>query len=528
MAGKIQKKNEQKNVSTQENKKGFDKKLVLKKHSPHKKPKRSQKSKKEKNFDKINPDMIIPSGTKEPAILNLLTKFKEIIYKEFLIPKGSQILIAVSGGVDSIVLLDLFANISEENNLALKILHYNHRLRKDAETDEKFVLDLAAKYNIKAYSSSGDVLGYASANGLSLEQAGRTLRYRYFENMAKNLNAQYIATAHTMDDSVETFFLNLFRGSGLTGLSGIPSSRQLSKNLQIIRPLLRSKKEELIEYARARKLEWREDETNQMYNYTRNKIRLDLIPKLKNDYNPSVIDVINRASKIFSGADEFIKKHIATTLKNYVKKKNNNRFSINISLLKSLDDFLQGEIIQSAVTTIFKTQNLNMQTIDRIVSLMDSPIGSRVEISNRIITFKDRDRLIFVKDFEVNKFNISISKTGTYEVGDYILTLEEVKKKDIVFSEDPSEEFFDYDLIPGILHIRNWEEGDNFNPLGMNGTMKISDFLINLKIPLLDKYNIMVLTTKTEIIWVCGFRISNKFKITDGTKRFLKVSLKRK
>lgn len=508
---------------------GENRKLIIHSDSSHKKPKEGKmKAKRGKNLFVINQDMLLSPFVKEPEIIDLLLKFKQVLTMEIDIPKGSDIIVAVSGGVDSVVLLDLFVNISNEYNFTIKVVHYNHKLRKNSDRDEKFVIGLAKKYNIKCYNSSGDVLGYANANQMSLEQAGRILRYKYFENMAKNLGINYIATAHNLNDSVETFFLNLFRGSGLTGLAGIPISRQLDKNIQIVRPLISFKKDEIIRYAQERNLKWVEDETNEMFNYTRNRIRHDLIPKLQKDYNASILDIVIRTSKIIRGADDFIKMHINSILKSYIKKRNSNRFTLNISLIKSLDYFIQGELIQSALNSIFKIQNVSLQTIDRIIDLMDSPVGAKLDVTNRITAFKDREKLVFIRDFEIKKINMAISKIGSHDIDDYILRLEEVKKKDIVFSEDPTEEFFDYDLVPNLLHIRNWEPGDSFSPLGLNGTMKMSDFLINLKIPLFDKYKILVLSSGTEIIWVCGLRISDKFKITESTRRYLKAFLKKK
>ncbi|MFH1050472.1 MAG: tRNA lysidine(34) synthetase TilS [bacterium] len=478
------------------------------------------------SYEYLNKEFLFNKNSKgydEYKAMNL--KVDNFVFKELYLNPDSTFLLAVSGGVDSIAMLDIFANLTVRYPLLkLSVAHFNHKLRYEtSDRDQKLVVETCKKYKIPCFSESGNVRGYAESKGIGIEYAARILRYRFLEKIAQKVQAQYLATAHTSDDSAETFFINLFRGSGLTGLSGIPSKRTLSKKLTLVRPLICLRKYELIEYAQSRKLQWCEDETNQLMQYTRNKIRLEIIPKIEEHFSSSVIGTINRAQKLLQGADSIVSKHVQKTIPVLIKDKSNGRFSIKLSLFSTLEPFLQGEVLQKVLSNNFNLPYVPMQTIDRILELDEKPVGTVCEINKNYIVLKDRDSLIFSKLDNPFDVFIPIKKEGVFSINDKKVKLEKVKKKQVKFTINPNIEFIDWDLVPSILYLRNWRQGDVFKPLGMDGSMKISDFLTNNKVTLLDKSNVLLLSTKSEIIWICGMRLSDTFKITENTMKFLRI-----
>jgi len=483
-----------------------------------------EKIKKDK---KINQKFLVSEKDQtNPTIKQLMNKVIQTLEKldfDF----NSKVLIAVSGGVDSITLLDIMANLTlKYNNLRLGIAHFNHKLRgKSSDEDEKFVRNLSNKYNIQFFSSSGNVSEYSELKGVSIEQAARTLRYKFLERASKKFDADYVFTAHTIDDNVETFFINLFRGSGLAGLSGIPKKRLLVKRILLLRPLINLRKKDLINYAKIRKLNWREDESNQFLNYSRNKIRLELIPYIEEKFNPSIVNVIQRTQELIDGAENLVNQTIQKAIVGLVAFKSKGRFSIKLNLFKIYDDFVKGEIIQRLINNNFNISNLSMNTIDRIIQLEDKPVGSICEINKNYYVLKDRNLLIFLKKQPDEFINEIINKEGEFKTGNKKLILKKVRKNQVKFVNNKNIEYLDWDLIPSILYVRNWQEGDKFQPLGMTGAVKLSDYFINNKISLADKNDVLILTSKSEIIWVCGHQISDKFKITENTTKFLKVEL---
>lgn len=460
-------------------------------------------------------------------ITNFIRDVEKFLIDEMYVDRSSKVLVAVSGGVDSIIMLDILALLSDKYKFSIFVAHYNHNLRGEAsDKDQEFVRKVAESYNLPFYVAGGKVRQYAEKNSTSIEAAARFLRYSFLERTSRNLNADFVATAHTSDDSAETFLMNLLRGSGLTGLSGIPYRRQFVKDVLLIRPFINFNKATLIKYAKLRNIKWREDESNALQNYTRNRVRHDLIPKLAKDYNPAIIEVINRTAKLLQGADRIIHGYVRNNLVNVLTDIQTERFTIKLPIFQTFDRFIQGEMIQTALMKYLRVQLPSLKAIDRVVALQDSEIGAKCEVTKTITAVRDRNTIVFSKKQFLKEVNTIIDKVGKFKVGNVIIVLKEVGRKQMEFNKNPNVEFFDFDAVPPAISLRTWEDGDVFTPLGMNGTMKISDFLTNEKVAFVDRQNVLVLATKTEVFWVLGKRISERFKVRPDSDRVLKVEIR--
>lgn len=450
---------------------------------------------------------------------------EDFLVRKIKINSSFLIVVAVSGGMDSVTLLDLLYYLSTKYNFKLVVAHFNHKIRPNSDEDEEFVRQLAKSYGLEFYYSSGKVKEYARKNGMSIEVAARNLRYNFFEKTSRTIKADLLATAHNSDDNIETFFINLLRGSGLTGLSGIPEIRQLVKNVRIIRPLLSFSKVDIKNYADERKLKWKEDITNTWLEYTRNKVRLELIPFLREKFNPAITDNIMRVTSFLQGADEFISQNIIDFYNIVAENAENQKVIVKIPLLNSYNKYIQGEIISYLIKKNYELEHLNFNQIESILDLKSKETGAICEVNKMITCYKDRNTLIFTKNQIPIKIEEKIDKLGKITIGNITLTLTEVPKKRIKFSPEKNEEYFDYDKLPYILTLRNWREGDSFQPLGMSGTKKVSDFLIDNKVSLFDKNFVLVLTTNTDIVWVVNYQINDKYKVTESTKRVIKATI---
>ncbi len=458
-----------------------------------------------------------------PTIEKMIKGVEEFLVHNIKINSSFVIVVAVSGGMDSVTLLDILYYLSTKYNFKLTVAHFNHKIRSNSDEDEEFVRRLAESYGLEFSYSSGKVKEYARKNGMSIEVAARNLRYNFFEKTSRTIKADLLATAHNSDDNIETFFINLLRGGGLTGLSGIPEIRQLVKNVRIIRPLLSFSKYDIKNYTSERKLKWKEDITNTWLEYTRNKVRLELIPFLREKFNPAIADNIMRVTSFLQGADEFISQNIVEFYNIVAENIENQKVVVKIPLLNSYNRYIQGELISYLLKKNFELEHLNFNQIENILDLKGKETGAISEVNKMVTCYKDRNTLIFTKNLIPIKIEEKIDKLGKINFGNYTLSLSEIPKKQVKFSNEKNVEYFDYDKLPFILTLRNWKEGDTFQPLGMQGNKKVSDFLIDNKVSMFDKNFVVVLTTNSDIVWVVNHQINEKFKVTENTKRVIKA-----
>ncbi len=237
--------------------------------------------------------------------------------------------------------------------------------------------------------------------------------------------------------------------------------------------------------------------------------------------------MINRASKLIHSADKIIHDYVRTHIHTLLADISTDRVCIKLPLFRTFDEFIRGEMLQMVLMKYFKMQAISMNTVDRVLRLENSEIGAMCEISKTIFAIRDRQLLIIAKKTIPVKINQKIEKTGKFTIGSLVFVLKEISLDEIEYNKNPNVEYFDFNLVPNILTIRNWESGDEFSPIGMKGKMKISDFLSNEKVAVLDKPNVLVLSINSgDVLWVCQKRINDKFKITDKTKRVLKIEIK--
>ena len=431
--------------------------------------------------------------------------FLNHLKKNFPSISVSKLIIAVSGGVDSIVLFHLCLKLK----LNFFVAHCNFKLRKkESDLDEKFVRDLAIKHNIKFYTKSFNTKKLSNNDNKSIQMVARELRYSWFEELSKELNVKHILTAHHLDDSLETFLINLSRGSGIDGLLGIPKV-----NDTVYRPLLIFKKDEILSYAKENKITWREDSSNKKREYLRNQIRLEVIPKLK-EINPNLLDNFSKSIDRLQQSKSIIKDKMDDFIKN-VSFTRDEKIYFEINKIKKVSN------IDAYLYELLKKYNFTQW--DDIRDLLDSQSGKQI-ISKTHKLLKDREYLILVKNSEVENKSLLINKSSkevAVSVGKIKVS---IAKK--ISKEDSDAIYLDSAKLDFPLRVRNLLSGDYFYPFGMNGKKKVSKYLKDKKISVFDKDKVLILeTSKNKIIWVVGMRLDDRFSVTDNTKEITKIEL---
>ena len=454
----------------------------------------------------------------------MITSFLNHIKKENLFGSTERILLTVSGGVDSMLMCELFHNAG----LKFGIAHCNFQLRaEESDEDGAFVSSLAEKYKVAFHSVVFNTKVYAKKNKLSIQVAARQLRYQWFEEIRKNYGYIYIATAHHQDDSIETFLINLIRGTGISGLHGI-----LPKQGNIIRPMLFTTKNDIETYVKKHKLKYREDSSNASDKYVRNKIRHYVTPVLK-ELNPGIENTINKNIQHLRDVELIYRKDIETKRTKIVKHEKDCIF-ISIQKLKKLNP------VATYLYEFLKPFNFNASTVEEIIHALDGESGKQF-FSNTHRLIKDRELLIIqlrnkslqpkskkqLTGIKITDFDFRISKNQKeIDIESFKLKFKTiVNNQNYELRKSSSIANLDFEKLEFPLEIRKWQKGDLFFPLGMKGKKKLSDFFIDKKLSINQKENSWILTSAGKIVWVIGQRIDERFKISDKTNKIYFIEL---
>lgn len=436
----------------------------------------------------------------------MLQKLENHIANHFSFLKGKKLLIACSGGVDSVVL----ASILHELQYTIGLAHCNFSLRgKESDGDEVFVMNLAGKLDIPIFSETFDTKAYAKEHKLSTQVAARELRYTWFEQLLQGFKYDYVLTGHHLDDDLETFLINLSRGTGLKGLTGIPDV-----NNTIVRPLLIFGSEEIVSYAKKNNLYWREDSSNKSVDYLRNKLRIETIPKYK-EAAPGLLQSFQKSRNFLENSQQLVDDYMVL-VSNLVITEFSEGYQIAIKKLQELPNTaaLLFELLHPFGFTDFPS----------LLELLTAQSGKQVfSSSHRLL--KDRDLLLLTEN--------PGSASDKEEVSEFVITENQTKiDKPIPLEFNPTQGigditkntvYVDKDKLNYPLKLRRWHKGDVFQPLGMKGKKKLSKFFKDEKLSLVAKEKIWILCSGNEIVWIVNYRLNDRFKVQDTTNKILKI-----
>ena len=423
----------------------------------------------------------------------LVKKVKEFIEKEDLFSKQDKILVALSGGADSVALTRILITLGYHCEAA----HCNFELRgEESDRDEDFVRNFCRSLNIKCHSIHFETRRYAAQQSISIEMAARELRYNWFSKICEESDCQVVAVAHHKDDSVETMLLNLIRGTGINGLLGIRP-----KNGNVVRPLLCASRQEVVEYLHRMNQTYVTDSTNLEDEYTRNKIRLNLLP-LMEEINPSVKDGLVKTSSYLNDISKIYQQAIKESI---------DRIFITPEKEISIEKLMNEPAPQALLFEVLSPLGFNSTQVEEVYGSLNGQPGKRF-ISSQWQVVKDRELLL-----------IERVKTANDKP---LITFEEVLlTKEFVIPKDKNTACFDANKFKGVISIRKWEKGDYFIPFGMKGKKLVSDFMTDSKFSLLKKEQQWVLSCNDQIAWLIGERTDNRFRIDDSTQKVIIAKL---
>lgn len=417
------------------------------------------------------------------------------------------------------VMGELFSRIRSSFRLSLAVAHVNHQLRGDESLgDEAFVRNQAEKWGIHFYAERVDTYGYAASNRLSKQEAARNLRYEVFERVRIAANANAVATAHQADDNAETVLLNALRGAGVRGLAGIPVRRDPGA---IIRPLLFAHRSEIEHFAQQEGIQFRSDSSNDSMEYRRNYLRHNVIPAIEASGEFDFVTSLNRLSRLMRQLDGLLSTEVRHLLPGMLTRDERGNSSLHISRLRSKPEYLQEGLVLELLKRL--GAEAEAHKVHQVLELCDLTTGSQVQLSKYLHVYRNRDWLEFVKPRVEPSLHQEVVVGESYSLEDFRFTLSQPLPRPSSLGSSRSVEFVDARRLGTRLVLRSWQEGDWFMPLGLPFKKKLSDYFVDEKVPLLQKHRIPILESNGEIVWICGKRLDDRFKVTDETRDVVRL-----
>jgi tRNA(Ile)-lysidine synthase len=456
--------------------------------------------------------------------IQTLRKVEQTLSRHQMLSKGDSVIVAVSGGPDSVCLLHVFHELKDQLHIQLVVAHFDHGLRPAEDASETaFVRSLSESLKIAFETAKGHLLA-KKARG-SREEAARNARYAFLERVRRKHGAQRIALGHNLNDQAETVLMRLLRGAGPSGLTGIPPCRDDT----IIRPLIEIGRPEIEDYLRANKLASVTDSSNLKTDYLRNKIRLELMPLLE-EQQPQLTRLLAQIAEILRDEDEYLDKIAEAWLKAELKRTPDNSYEFSAPSFLTLPLALRRRVIRNVIGKVKKDlRRISWDHIEAIqrLSQAEKPQAT-LDLPGRLTVKRTYDHLSFSASAKRKPlpFHYTIDGPGTYdfkEIGRSLLIEEIRNRKGLRLRESSWTAFFDAEKLRFPLTLRSFRAGDRFMPLGMSGHKKLKDFFVDLKVPLGQRYSTPILCYDDTPIWVFGFRMDDRFKVTAKTRRVMKL-----
>lgn len=453
--------------------------------------------------------------------MDLISKVKRTILKYNLITNGDKVLIAVSGGPDSVALLDILFSLREELKIELFIAHLNHGFRPESVEEASFVEGLAEGYGLSIIAAAPNVKAAIEQKGLSLQEGAREVRYEFLDQSAVQMGANKIAVGHHADDQAETVLYNFLRGAGIKGLGGMAPQRG-----NVIRPLIELSRKEIEEYCEKRRLKFCLDPSNQKQVYLRNKIRLGLIPYLEKEYNPQIRPGISRMSEVFRDEEAFINEKVNLAWDDMVLSQDNRVINLDRTKFIGAPKAIQRRIIRKGWALIkIEKYGLAFEHVERVLDFLTTNMpGSRLQLPGEVFLFKDEIRISFKleeKGTFVPDFSYPLQMGHPITINELGLRLTawiESTQGDTNANYD-----LDYERVPDDLVLRNRRQGDLWK--NSAGTKKLKDYLIDCKIPKEERDKLLLLAKDNLVIWCQNIGVGYPWRVNEGTARLLRLEI---
>ncbi|MBI5731188.1 MAG: tRNA lysidine(34) synthetase TilS [Ignavibacteriales bacterium] len=447
-------------------------------------------------------------------------KVLRFIEQNKLISAGDKILVAFSGGPDSVFALHFLEKFKRKYKIDLRAVHFNHELRgKESDADEIFSKEFCKNRSIPFEVIKLNVKSFSKKNKISIEEAARNLRYNNLQQLAEKTLSTKIVTAHNQSDNTETILLNLFSGTGFSGFSGIPIQRG-----NIIRPFLCLTKQEISDYLEHEKISFRVDSSNMKDDYKRNYIRNRILPLIRLKLNPAIDEALFRSSKNFENALFLNHKLIDHIIAEYVTH-NSNAVSFPLLLADLFDGTIPGEILKIIFKRYLKHE-FEYDDYVKINSLITKQKGKKIQLSKKLIALREEESIRIELSGKTSNQIVTLKADGQIEYDSKIIGIELVKSENVQFKNNGKVEFISAEGMNENFILRTWKFGDKFKPLGMKNFKKVSDFLTDLKISVSERKNQLVLTNRNQIVWIVGLRIDDRYKLSSKTKKIYKLWVK--